>query len=44
LRDQPMLIFEGVFGGVPPHVFAGERKQVHEVILYDRPPAIHWRP
>lgn len=43
LRDQPMLVPKNVFRGVPPNVFAGERKQVHEVILHGRRPAIHRR-
>lgn len=44
LRDQPMLVPKSVFRGLPPNLFAGERKQVHEVILHGRRPAIHRRP
>lgn len=41
LCDQPMLVPQGVFRGLPPNVFPGERKQVHEVILQGPRPAIH---
>jgi len=41
LRDQPMLVPQSVFRGLPPNVFAGQRKQVHEVILHGRRPAGH---
>lgn len=44
LRDQTVLVPKSGFRGLPPNVFAGESKQVHEVILHGRPPTIHGRP